>query len=106
MLIRSTGLGSTLLSAKVANLESTDIVPETIKSSENGEEPTRMLMTLETVAPVNWTMRIFVEPSDLRRMLWLVLLHPSLLFSSFGLLFRNGNKTETNLKLSTGELNR
>ncbi|MBW1765630.1 MAG: hypothetical protein JRJ65_01095 [Deltaproteobacteria bacterium] len=94
MLIRSTGLGRTLLSAKVANIEVSNVIPETLEPSENGSEPKRMLLTMETVEPVDWIVRIFLEPPDVRRMLWLVFLRPSLLFSGFGLLFRKSKKPE------------
>lgn len=101
MLIRSTGLGRTLLSAKVAKIEKTNIVPETIEPSKNGKEPDRMLMTMETVDPVNWIVRIFVEPSDIRRILWLVVTHPSILFSGVGLLFSRGKRLERETSLET-----
>lgn len=94
MYIRSTGLGRTLLSAKVAKIESANIIPETLENSENGKEPKRLLMTMETVDPVNWMVRIFLEPSDLRQILWMVCLRPSLIFSSFGLLFRRSKKSQ------------
>ena len=94
MLIRSTGLGRTLLSANVAKIEKTNIVPETIEPSKNGKEPSRMLMTVETVDPVNWIIRIFMEPSDIRGILWMVLKHPSILFSGLGLIFSKGKKAE------------
>lgn len=94
MLIRSTGLGRTLLSAEVAKIETTDMVPETLTPSD-GKEPVRMLMTMETLEPVNWQVRIFMEPSDLRHILWMVCLRPWILFSGFGLLFRKGKKKQT-----------
>jgi hypothetical protein len=95
MLIRSTGLGRTLLSGEVAKIRSSNIVPETLESSENGKEPTRLYLTMETKAPVNWIVSIFVEPSDLRRILWIIITHPWLLFSGFGLLFRKDKKAES-----------
>jgi hypothetical protein len=102
MLIRSTGLGRTLLAGKVTKIERSNIIPETIEPSPDGKEPTRMLMTMETEDPVNWIVRIFVEPSDLRRMLWLVLLHPSILFSGLGLLFSKGKRFELKTSNETG----
>jgi hypothetical protein len=95
MLIRSTGLGRTLLSAKLAKIEIANMVPESLEPSENGSEPNRMLLTMETVEPVNWIVRIFLEPQDLRRMLGIVLLHPLILFSGLGLLFSRGKKTKS-----------
>ena len=94
MLIRSTGLGRTLLSGEVAKIKSSNIVPETLEASENGKEPTRLFLTMETKAPVNWIVSIFIEPADLRRILWILITHPLLLFSGFGLLFRKDKKAE------------
>jgi hypothetical protein len=95
MLIRSTGLGRTLLSGEVAKIKASNIVPETLEVSENGSEPTRLFLTMETKAPVNWIVSIFIEPADLRRILWIIITHPLLLFSGFGLLFRKDKKAES-----------
>lgn len=94
MLIRSTGLGRTLLSGEVAKIRSSNIVPETLEPSENGNEPTRLYLTMETKAPVNWIVSIFIEPADLRRILWLLIKQPLLLFSGIGLMFRKDKKAE------------
>jgi len=83
MYIRSTGLGKTLLQCKVAKVESTRVVPETLEMPKEDEnEPTRLLMTMQVIAPVTWTVRAFVEPADLRRIIGLVLKNPRVLFSS------------------------
>lgn len=94
MLIRSTGLGRTLLSGEVAKIKSSNIVPETLEASENGNEPTRLFLTMETKAPVNWIVNIFIEPADLRRILWILIKNPLILFSGLGLLFRKDQKAE------------
>ena len=94
MLIRSTGLGRTLLSGEVSKIKSSTVVPETLEPSENGKEPRRLFISMETKAPVNWIVSIFIEPADLRRLLWIIITHPLLLFSGFGLLFRKGKKAE------------
>jgi hypothetical protein len=67
MFIRSTGLGRTLLTCRVAKIEVTKLVPSTLEPPEEGEpkEPPRLLMTIQTTDPVNWTVRGFVEPADL-----------------------------------------
>ena len=64
MFIRSTGLGKTLLQCKVAKVKPSAIVPETLEMPEEGEakEITRLLMTMQVIAPVTWTVRAFVEP--------------------------------------------
>jgi len=88
MFLRSTGLGRTLLTARVAKIETTDMVPSTLESPKNGAaEPLRMLMTMEVVNPVHWTVRAFVDPSDLRRMVKEVLTHPGLILKGIVFLF-------------------
>jgi hypothetical protein len=92
MYIRSTGLGKTLLKAEAANIEAINIIPETLEESEEGDEPTRLLMTMQTLEPVHWTVRVFVEPPDLRRMLWVALKSPTVLYWSLRFLFSKGPK--------------
>jgi len=92
MYIRSTGLGKTLLKAEAAKIEAIKIVPETLEQPEEGDEPMRLLMIMETVEPVHWTVRIFVEPPDLRRILWILLKSPKVLFWSLRFLFSKGPK--------------
>jgi len=88
MFLRSTGLGRTLLTARVAKIETTTMVPSTLEPPRNGaSEPVRMLMTMEVVNPVHWTVRAFVDPSDLRRMVREVLTHPGLLLKGIAFLF-------------------
>ena len=91
MFIRSTGLGRTLLTARVANIETTTIVPSTLEAPSNGaSEPMRMLMVMEVVHPVHWTVRAFVDPADLRRMIKLVLTNPMLIMRGLKFLFSKG----------------
>ena len=88
MFIRSTGLGRTLLSARVAAIETTFMVPETLEPPKDGRvEPMRMLMVMEVVHPVHWTVRAFVDPADLRRMVKLVLTNPALIMRGLKFLF-------------------
>ena len=44
-------------------------------------------MTMEVVNPVHWTVRAFVDPSDLRRMVKEVLTHPGLILKGIVFLF-------------------
>ncbi len=44
-------------------------------------------MTMEVVNPVHWTVRAFVDPSDLRRMVMEVLTHPALIAKGIVFLF-------------------
>jgi hypothetical protein len=88
MFIRSTGLGRTLLLARVANIETTQVVPSTLEPPKNGAvEPMRMLMVMQVVHPVNWTVRAFVDPSDLRHMIKVVLTNPMLILKGIKFLF-------------------
>ena len=78
--MRSTGLGRTLLTGKVANIEATTVVPSTLEPPQDGTtEPMRMLLQMQIVDPVNWTVRAFLDPSDLRKMVKILLLNPSVL---------------------------
>jgi hypothetical protein len=93
MFVRSTGLGRTLLTAKVARIVATDIVPSTLEPAPNGtKEPTRLLMELEITHPVHWTVRAFVDPPDLRMMIKHVLTHPGLILQGIKFLFSKGPK--------------
>jgi len=88
MFIRSTGLGRTLLTARVANIETTEVVPSTLEPSKDGSaEPMRMLMVMQVVHPVNWTVRAFVDPSDLRHMVKVVFTHPGLILKGVKFFF-------------------
>jgi hypothetical protein len=91
MFIRSTGLGRTLLTCGVAKIEITNIVPSTLEAPEPGHnEPTRMLMTIQTTDPVNWTVRGFVEPDDLRQIIKAAL-KPSVIFTAVKFLLSGGS---------------
>ncbi|HME46060.1 MAG TPA: hypothetical protein VKF36_23450 [Syntrophorhabdales bacterium] len=88
MFIRSTGLGRTLLTARVANIQTTDMVPSTLEPPKGGAtEPMRILMVMEVVHPVHWTVRGFVDPADLRRMAKLVLTNPALILRGLKFFF-------------------
>lgn len=88
MFIRSTGLGRTLLTARVAKIETTELVPSTLEPPQQGaKEPMRMLMVMQVVHPVNWTVRAFVDPSDLRHMIKTVLMNPGLILKGIKFLF-------------------
>ena len=91
MYIRSTGLGKTLLQCKVQKVESCQVVPETLESPEEGKtEPIRLLMTMQVIAPVTWTVRAFVEPADLRHIIGFALRNPKVLFNSLRFLTLGG----------------
>lgn len=90
MKIRSTGLGKTLLKAQVGTVEPTRVIPATLEASDN--EPTRLLLTMEVVEPVHWTVRAFMEPSDVRRVIKLLLLRPRTLFTALVFLVKGSYK--------------
>ena len=96
MKIRSTGLGKTLLTAQVGTVEPTKMIPASLEPST--DEPTRLLMTMEVVEPVHWTVRAFLEPADLRRLIKLVLSRPKVLFSALGFLFSKGPQAKPEAK--------
>jgi hypothetical protein len=95
MKIRSTGLGKTLLKAQVGTVEPTKVVPATLEASDN--EPTRLLLTMEVVEPVHWTVRAFMEPGDVRRVIKL-LLRPRTLFCALRFLFSPTPKAKAEAK--------
>ncbi len=93
MFIRSTGLGRTLLTCRVDKIEVTKMVPSTLEMPKEGEpqEPTRLLMTIQTTDPVTWTVRGFVEPEDL----WLIIkaaMRPSVIWTGVKFLFAGKKK--------------
>ena len=92
MLMRSTALGKTLLHGGIGKIEITHLVPETLKDSKEGKEPSRLLMVMEVNDPVTWTIRTFIEPKDIRHMIALVLKSPKTLFYCFCFLFSKGPK--------------
>jgi len=89
MYIRSTGLGKTLLHARVKEIECTNLVPATLEPSKDGEEMERLLVTLQIIHPVTWTVRAFVEPKDVKEVAKF-LLKPKNLFKALKFLFFGG----------------
>lgn len=91
MYIRSTGLGKTLLQCKIAKIEATQIVPTTLEPSKDGQpEIMRLLMTMQVIAPVTWTVRAFVEPQDLQQMFVFALKNPKVLLKAIKFLILGG----------------
>ena len=81
MKVRSTGLGKTMMVAAPEQLLPTTINPETL---EDGEvQPVRLLFQIKTIEPVVWTIRVFLESSDIRGMCKL-LLNPKVFFGIVG----------------------
>jgi hypothetical protein len=91
MFVRSTGLGRTLLSGRIARIVTTDLVPATLEPPKDGErEPTRVLMEMEITNPVHWTVRAFLDPPDLRHMVRLILTNPVFIMNGLKFLFKKG----------------
>ncbi|MCX5805926.1 MAG: hypothetical protein NT010_07650 [Proteobacteria bacterium] len=87
MFMRSTGLGRTLLTGRVSNIFATTIVPSTLEEPQGGvTEPVRMMM-MEIVNPVHWTVRAFLDPSDLRKIVKVVVTNPSLILKGIKFFF-------------------
>jgi hypothetical protein len=63
------------------------MVPSTLEPPREGTEPMRMLMVMEILHPVHWTVRAFVDPDDLRHMVWTVLKNPALIMRGIKFLF-------------------
>lgn len=96
MFVRSTGLGRTLLSGRIARIVTTDLVPATLEPPKDGErEPTRVLMEMEITNPVHWTVRAFLDPPDLRHMVMLILTNPAFILNALKFLFSRGPKYDT-----------
>ncbi|OPY73809.1 MAG: hypothetical protein A4E63_00919 [Syntrophorhabdus sp. PtaU1.Bin050] len=95
MFVRSTGLGRTLLRGRIARIVTTNIVPSTLEPPANGtKEPMRLLMEMEILHPVHWTVRAFVDPPDLREMIMHVITNPGLILNGIKFLFMKGPKYE------------
>lgn len=96
MFVRSTGLGRTLLSGRIARIVTTDLVPATLEPPREGEhEPTRVLMEMEITNPVHWTVRAFLDPPDLRHMVKLILTNPAFIMNGLRFLFSKGPTYDT-----------
>jgi hypothetical protein len=91
MFVRSTGLGRTLLRGRISIVDSTMLVPSTLEPPVPGTtEPMRMLMAMEILHPVHWTVRAFLDPADLRHLVWLVLKNPMLILRAIKFLLSKG----------------
>lgn len=91
MLMRSTGLGKTLLHCQTVKVESTNMVPETLKDPTDGnKERKRLLMTMKTTSPVSWTVHAFVEPKDVRQLVWYFFTTPSAIWTAIRFMFFGG----------------
>lgn len=91
MFVRSTGLGRTLLSGRIAKIETTNLVPATLEPPTDGEhEPVRVLMEMEITNPVHWTVRAFLDPPDLRHMVKIILTNPAFIMAGLKFLFSKG----------------
>ena len=96
MFVRSTGLGRTLLTGRIGKVVTTNIVPGTLEPPTNGtKEPMRMLMEMEILHPVHWTVRAFLDPPDLRELVKKIITNPVLIFNGIKFLFMKGPKYDT-----------
>jgi hypothetical protein len=93
MFVRSTGLGRTLLTGRIGKVVTTTIVPSTLEEAANGsKEPMRMLMEMEILHPVHWTVRAFLDPPDLRELIKKIITNPGLIMNGIKFLFMKGPK--------------
>ncbi|MBA4418886.1 MAG: hypothetical protein C0392_13415 [Syntrophus sp. (in: bacteria)] len=95
MFVRSTGLGRTLLSGNIAKIVTTKVIPSTLEMPTNGhKEPMRLLMEMQITNPVNWTVRAFMDPPDVRDMIKHILCNPVLIWQAVKFLFIKGPQYE------------
>jgi len=67
------------------------MVPSTLAPSKDGSpEVMRLLMTMQVIAPVTWTVRAFVEPKDIRQLLLHFLKKPTVLLKAIKFLMLGG----------------
>ncbi|OPY76259.1 MAG: hypothetical protein A4E63_00167 [Syntrophorhabdus sp. PtaU1.Bin050] len=93
MFVRSTGLGRTLLRGRIGRVITTTLVPATLQEASNGsKEPMRLLMEMEILSPVNWTVRAFLDPPDLRELIKKIITNPVLMYNGVKFLFKKGPK--------------
>jgi hypothetical protein len=93
MFVRSTGLGRTLLTGRIDKIVTTTVVPSTLEPPTYGsKEPIRLLVEVEIMNPVHWTVRAFIDPPDLREMIKIILTSPGLILSCLKFLFMKGPK--------------
>ena len=93
MFVRSTGLGRTLLTGRIGRVITTTLVPSTLEEATNGsKEQKRMLMEMEILHPVHWTVRAFLDPPDLRSLVKKIVTNPELIFTGLKFLFMKGPK--------------
>jgi len=93
MFVRSTGLGRTLLTGRIGKVVTTTLVPATLEEAPNGsKEPKRMLMEMEILHPVHWTVRAFLDPPDLRALVKKIITNPELMLTGLKFLFMKGPK--------------
>jgi hypothetical protein len=88
MFVRSTGLGRTLLTGRIGRVMATTIVPASLEEASNGtREQMRILMEMEILQPVNWTVRAFLDPHDLRELIKKIITNPVLMLNGIRFLF-------------------
>lgn len=99
MLMRSTGLGKTLLHCHAVKVENTNMVPETLKDPVDGrKERKRILMTIKTTTPVSWTVHAFVEPADIRQIFWYFFTTPMAIWTTIRFLIFGGASPSVKVK--------
>lgn len=94
MKVQSTGLGKTVMLAHFQDLFKTSFDDEQV-----------LQMNMESTEPLHWTIRVYMDPKDIRRAVWMGL-KPSILwkaflalvfgrFSLFGKMVDNSGKSES-----------
>lgn len=91
MKVNSTGLGSTTLQSEFMGFKTT-AVDNKMQSQYEGKDGTYLIMEIETVKPVHWTICVGIDGKDMRKIIKHVL-NPKVIFRSLSLIVR-GSKLE------------
>lgn len=91
MRVNSTGLGATTMVAGFKGFQ-TVVSDNKLKAQYVGKEGTYIILAVEAVKPVHWTIRITMDGRDLRQIIkWT--LNPRVLFRMLSILIR-GSKLD------------
>ncbi len=86
MRVNSTGLGTTTMLADFEGFQ-TSVLDSKIKGQYIGKDGAYIVLGVEAVKPVHWTIRITMDGHDLRKLI-LKALKPAILYRVFSILLR------------------
>ena len=91
MRVNSTGLGTTTMLAVFEGFY-TAVVDNKLKGQYQGKDGTYIIMGIEAVKPVHWTIRVAIDGKDLRKLIKQAL-NPKVMFRVLSILVR-GSKLD------------